>query len=102
MRRTIVSLVAALILSACGGGDPVEVGIVIELDGDLNRITAFVLVNADGERFTFEPAPDVRFHDGAPLSHLADHLRAGTRIEVTYRQLEDGTLAALRVEDVGS
>jgi hypothetical protein len=90
-------------VAACGGsGDQVERGIVVDVvvGGDVTSIERFVLLTADGERLELEPAPDVRFHDGAPLSHLTEHLRNSDPIEVRYRQLEDGTLAVVRVEDV--
>ena len=92
-----------LLVAACGGsGDLVERGIVVDVvtGGDVTSVERFVVLTPDGERFEFEPAPDVRFHDGAPLSHLTEHLRNSDPVEVRYRELDDGTLAALRVEDV--
>ncbi len=38
---------------------------------------------------------------GLLLSHLGEHLRSGEKVEVVYRELDDGTLTALSVEDVG-
>jgi hypothetical protein len=73
---------------------------VIDVEGDLLTVDRFVVVTSEGERLVLVPAPSVRFHDGAPLSHLTEHLRSGQAIEVRYRRLDDGTLSALRIDDL--
>jgi hypothetical protein len=97
----LAAVLLVLIVAACGAANPTIRGIVVDVEGDLVDVERFTMVTEDGERLELEPAPDVRFHDGAPLSHLTEHLRNGSPIDVTYRVLDDGTLAALRVEDVG-
>ena len=97
-----ILLAVAALASSCSPTDPSIRGVVVDVQGDLVDVDRFTVVTTDGDRMDFVPAPDVRFHDGAPLSHLTEHLRNGEPIEVTYRTLDDGTLAAMRVEDVGS
>jgi len=102
VRRALgVALVSiAILLPGCSSADPTIRGIVIDVQGDLIEVDRFTVLTPDGDRLEMVPAPDVRFHDGAPLSHLSEHLRSGDPIEVVYRELDDGTLAAMRVEDV--
>jgi len=96
-----VALVAcAMLIVSCTSGDPTVRGVVIDVQGDLVVIDRFTILTESGEQIELEPAPDARFHDGAPLSHLNEHLRNGELIEVTYQVLADGTRAALTVEDV--
>jgi hypothetical protein len=102
LRRALgVGLISlAILTAACSSTDPTIRGIVIDVQGDLIVIDQFTVLTPDGDRLELVPAPDVRFHDGAPLSHLSEHLRSGDPIEVVYRELDDGTLTAMRVEDV--
>ena len=104
MRVVVVGVAMVFAVAACGGdvhseadGSVVE-GVVIDVQGDLSTVDAFVLLTADGERLTFVPAPEATFHGGAPLSHLGDHVRSGAPIAVTYRD-QDGTLVAIEVDD---
>lgn len=97
-----LAIVVTLFGGACGGGDSVVEGVVVGVDGDLSGVEAFSIRTAGGDVFVFVPAPGIRFHDEAPLSHLTDHLISGELIEIEYETLDDGTLVALRVEDVGS
>jgi hypothetical protein len=39
------------------------------------------------------------FGDGAPLSHLSEHIRSGVPVVVAYTRIEDGTLVAVAVDD---
>ena len=100
--RTVVLgvFVVAVFLGSCSSADPTIRGVVIDVQGDLLDIERFTVLTPDGDRVELNPAPDVRFHDGAPLSHLNEHLRNGDPVEVTYRELDDGTKAAVGVEDV--
>lgn len=98
----VIALVLTVVAAACGAADTSVRGIVVDVQGDLTTIDRFTVLTEAGERIDFEPAPDVRFHDGAPLSHLNEHLRTGSPVEVTFRMLDDGTRAATGVEDVGS
>jgi hypothetical protein len=97
----VVGLLLALAVTACGSSDPTIKGIVVNVQGDLVQVAEFTVLDESGDLVDFVPAPDLRFHDGAPLSHLTEHLRNGDPIAITYRVLDDGTKAALRVEDVG-
>jgi hypothetical protein len=88
-----------MILMGCGGGDPVVTGVVVGVDGDLTAVNSFEVRSSDGDLLVFVPAPGIRFHDSAPLSHLTDHLVSGEVIEIEYETLNDGTLVATRVGD---
>ena len=105
MSRASTAIVAVLLLSAavagCGSSDPTIKGVVVNVQGDLVEVAEFTVLDESGDLVDFVPAPDLRFHDGAPLSHLTEHLRNGDPVAITYRVLDDGTKAALRVEDVG-
>ena len=82
------------VVGACDNGGPERVtGVVVEVDGDLSTVRTFVLI-ADGVRLTFRPGDGVsRFNDGAPLSHLAEHLRSGERVSIVYETDPDGLVA---------
>lgn len=92
---------AVLVVAACsGGGDAGTVtGVVIDVVGDLTSVESFTLRLDGGLDRTFEPAQGVVFGDGAPLSHLSDHLLSGEPVSVLYRTRDDGTLIALEVRD---
>lgn len=85
-----------MLLAACASGASVT-GVVVDMDGDLTSVRSFVLRTADAEELTFVPAPGLEF-DGAPLSHLRDHLRAGDTIRVDFED-DGGVLVAVRVTD---
>ena len=104
MRIAAAGVAVLLVAGACGGDDhsggdgAVVEGVVVDVQGDLSTVDAFVLVTAEGDRLTFVPAREATFHGGAPLTHLDDHLRSGAPIAVTYRD-QDGTLVATEVDD---
>jgi hypothetical protein len=104
--RRVPVVVAVLVLvgvalPACSSDDRVVEGIVVAVDGDLVDVRGFELALDDGSRLLLVPGDGVRFHDGLPLSHLQQHLVAGTSVEVRYTELDDGTLVALEVRDAG-
>jgi hypothetical protein len=96
--RRLAGLVL-LVLAACGGSRGTIEGVVIEVDGDLTEVTSFVVVTEEGERLAFTPAPDLAFHDGAPLAHLMEHVRTGQPIRIRYTIAEDGDLVARALDD---
>lgn len=101
MRR--IALVALLVLGAsCGGSEepPTAEGVVIAVDGGLADVRRFTIRTAEGSDLTFEVLGDVRFHGAGPLGHLRSHLATGAPIAVTYQTLEDGSFAAIEVDDV--
>ena len=71
---------------------------MVEVEGDLVDVRSFVLVREDGERLTFVPRDGLRFNDGAPLSHLREHLALGDRVVVDYDE-RDGSLVATALRD---
>jgi hypothetical protein len=96
----VVALVAVL-PAACGGPEDRVTGVVVDVDGDLTGVEAFVVVTTGGERLRFVPDEDLtRFEHGAPLAHLTEHLRTGDPVRVTF-VTEGATLVALEIEDAG-
>lgn len=74
-------------------------GVVVAVDGGLSGVVSFEVVTADGSRLRFVPNDGVdAFVDGAPLSHLNEHLQTGSPVRVTYRD-GSGVLVALAVTD---
>ncbi len=96
IRRLGALLLLAVLVASCAGGAS-AVGVVVEIDGDLETVRSFVLRTGDGEELTFVPDASADF-DGAPLSHLRDHLRSGEEVRVDYEERE-GTRIALRISD---
>jgi len=100
LRRAVATALACLVLVACGGSDDAVVrGVVVDVDGDLTAVNSFQVRTTDGDLLEFVPAPGIRFHDAAPLSHLTDHLVSGEVVEIEYETLNDGTLIATKVGD---
>lgn len=98
MTARVAAAALALLLGACGGaGSQSQIGVVIAVDGDLTHVASFTLRTPAGEDLVLVPAPDARF-DGAPLSHLIEHLRSGEPVRVVYRT-EDDRLVATRLGD---
>lgn len=96
---TRLTLVVALVLGACSGPEQRVDGVVVSVDGGLDGVTGFEVVTAAGDRLEFVPGAGMtRFDDGAPLSHLHEHLQTGAAVRVTYRD-EAGTLVAVAVGD---
>lgn len=97
MRRGLAA--GLLVVAACAGPQDRVAGVVVAVDGGLAEVVSFEIVTADGERLEFVPAADLRtFDDGAPLSHLDEHLRTGVRVRVTYED-RDGIRVAVAVSD---
>jgi hypothetical protein len=99
IRLTAIAVAGALLVASCGGGTTTVEGIVVEVNGDLSTVADFTVVTPDSDRVRLVPAPDLRFADGTPLSHLGEHVRSGDPVAVTYEELADGTLSATRVDD---
>jgi hypothetical protein len=101
---TAILIGLAIMLAGCGGesgddGPTVVEGTVIAVDGTLTDVTSFTVRLPDGHDLVFVPADGVLFDGSAPLSHLQDHVAGGEPVRVGYRELEDGTLSAVLVED---
>jgi hypothetical protein len=97
MRRLL--LAALLVVAACAGPQERVDGVVVAVDGDLAGVASFEIVTGTGERLAFVPDPGLdAFDDGAPLSHLAEHLRTGVRVRITYEERDD-RLVAVAVAD---
>ncbi len=85
-----------LVLVACGGSGttaPIETvqGVVLEVNGDLERVESFVLRTDDGEVIEVVPAPDGDFR--FPLAHLHDHRRTLEPLSVGLDRSADPPLA---------
>ncbi len=97
MRRAL--LVGLLVVAACSGPEERVDGVVVAVDGGLSGVTSFEVVTGDGQRLHFVPGDGVdAFDDGAPLSHLNEHLQTGAAIRVTY-VVQGEVLVAVSVSD---
>jgi hypothetical protein len=97
VRRALV--VGLLVVTACAGPQERVDGVVVAVDGGLSGVVSFEIVTETGERLALVPDPALdAFDDGAPLSHLAEHLRTGVRVRVTYEERND-RLVAVAVRD---
>jgi len=98
MIRILTAVV--LVVVACSGPQQRVDGVVVDVDGGLVAVVGFELVTTSGERLAFVPDPDLdRFDDGAPLSHLTEHLSTGVPVRVVYEE-RDGVLVAVALSDV--
>ena len=85
MRRVLLALACAAVVGACEPTLQQETGVVIDLDSPaLGRVDSFVLLNADGERLTFDTT-ELEFRSEFPAPHLAEHRVIGDQIVVTYK-----------------
>ena len=97
MRRTL--LIGLFVVVACAGPGTRIDGVVVAVDGGLSGVASFEIVTREGQRLRFVPGDGVdAFDDGAPLSHLNEHLQTGAGVRVIY-VAEDGVLVALAVSD---
>jgi hypothetical protein len=63
------------------------------------RVVSFEIITVASDRLDFVPDADLEsFTDGAPLSHLSEHLQTGVRVRVTYED-RAGLLVAVAVAD---
>ena len=72
-------------------------GLVVAVDGDLSAVNGFTILS-DGQRLDFVPTAGLLFDAHGPLSHLRDHMTAGTPVAVEFRQ-EGNVLMATAVGD---
>ncbi len=104
VRRLLAAgVIAATLVAACGGngGGGTIVAVVVDVTGDLTTVDQFVVRLPDGSDQVIEPAPGIRFHGDAAITHIRDHLRSGAPVRITYDVLDDGTWIAREVEDAG-
>lgn len=83
------------LVAACAAGGGTVTGVVVEIEGDLERVESFTVVS-EGDSYVFIPAPDGEFE--FPLPHLRDHLRTADPVRVEYRETETG-LETVAVSD---
>lgn len=105
MRYAAALVGAVLVLSSCGSADtdPYETveGVVLEVNGDLEKIESFTLRTDDGELMEIVPAPDGDFQ--FPLSHLHDHRRTLEPILVGLdRSVDPASAVTLRDADTAA
>lgn len=72
-------------------------GIVVEVDGNLEAVQSFTVVDGEGVRWVFVPEEGLTFH-GSPLSHLSSHVTSGDPVVVVYEE-RGGANTAIGVED---
>lgn len=88
-------LVSALFSAACSQSSGTVMGVVIDVDGDLEEVRSFTLL-VEGDEMTFVPSSEGEYD--YPLSHLRDHLRDGVPIRVGWER-RDGELIAVSLDD---
>lgn len=92
-------VVGLLVIAACAGPQDRVDGVVVAVDGGLGGVAGFEIVTTAGQRLGFIPDAGLEsFADGAPLSHLNEHLQTGVRVRVTYED-RGGVLVAVAVSD---
>ncbi len=84
------TLLALLLLIACGQDSGTVMGVVTQVDGDLSEVRTFTLL-VEGDSMTFTPAADGDFD--FPLTHLREHLRDGSPVRVRWERDGDRNLA---------
>lgn len=100
-RFVLLVVLAAVVVASCAPRAENElVGIVVEVDGDLTETRSFTVVDADGTRWVLVPVDGLLFEDGAPLSHLTEHVRTGQSVRVRYETDEAGQIRAVIIDDV--
>jgi hypothetical protein len=80
---------------ACAQNEGTVVGVVIEVDGNLDQVTSFTVL-VDGEEMTFLPAENGEYP--YPLPHLREHVRTSEPVVVTWER-RDGDLYAIELRD---
>ncbi len=96
-----MSLVVACSGTAGPDGDAGSMsGVVVAVDGSLQGIDRFTVLDSSGIETVFEPAPEATFGEEGPLSHLFDHLRTGEPVHVEYTR-DEGAMIARHVGDAG-
>ncbi len=84
--RLGLAVMAAMVVTACQPTLEQATGIVLNIDSPmLGRVDGFELLDADGDRLTFDTS-ELKFQSDFPASHLAEHQVLGERIEVTYQR----------------
>lgn len=105
MKRTTILILAvlvfAVVLAGCSATpDSVRevVGVVTGVTGNLTDIESFVVLDSEGNSHLFEPADGMTVN-GAPPSHLRDHLVSGETVRVFFHEGSSGTRIADDVMD---
>ncbi len=74
------------------------VGVVTGVTGNLTDIESFVVLDSEGNSHLFELADGMTVN-GAPPSHLRDHLVSGEAVRVFFHEDSSGTRIADDVLD---
>ena len=106
MKRTTILILAvlvfAVVLAGCSATPDsvreVVVGVVTGVTGNLTDIESFVVLDSEGNSHLFEPADGMTVN-GAPPSHLRDHLVSGEPVRVFFHEGSSGTRIADDVMD---
>lgn len=94
VRRLIALAILALIVVACGNGEPeprtesIAEGVVVDVQGTLTEVQSFELTLPDGSRLTFVPEAGVLERSGFSPSHLREHAGLGQPVSVRYLVVE--------------
>lgn len=97
MRRLalVALLPIELVIGACSQTSGTVMGVVIDVNGNLEEVRSFTLL-VEGEEMTFVAVSDGDY--AYPLSHLRDHLRDGAPVRVGWEKRDD-ELVALSLDD---
>jgi len=105
MKRTTIPMFAVMVFAVALAGcsttaDAVHevVGVVTGITGNLTDIESFVVLDSEGNSHLFEPADGMTVN-GAPPSHLRDHLVSGETVRVFFHEGSSGTRIADDVMD---
>lgn len=93
---------AATTTTTVPAAEPTEVeatGVVIDVDGGLAGVDAFVLRLDDGTDLTLVPDEGLLFDGTAPISHVQDHMVSGVPVAVTYLAYPDGSNICIEIGD---
>jgi len=86
-----------LLLASCRGTESTVTGVVIDVVGDLTTVASFTVHTVEGTELVLVPDPGGSFD--FPVVHLRAHLSSLEPVQVTFHQIEDGTLIATAISD---
>ncbi len=91
-------LLPAFALAGCTEALRQETGVVIAIESaGLARVDGFTLRTADGRTIDFSTA-GMRFTEGFPPQHLAEHRMLAEPVRVTWQE-RDGVNQVVRLDD---
>ncbi|MFQ5967420.1 MAG: hypothetical protein ACE5MI_07400 [Acidimicrobiia bacterium] len=93
----VLAVAGLLAVASCSASTSDVTGRVLEVEGDLENVTGFILVTDDGDRLDFVTPLEADRID-FPLIHLRDHVLSAEPVVVIY-ETRGGVLFVIRVDD---